>query len=111
MTKMTITEQINAITFAEMTEADFNFLKERALKSVRVNTGERKPTKAQKENEGFKADILAILGEQAMTASQVGAQMGWNGSQKASALLNQLVADGKVEKFSEKRVTLFKAVA
>ena len=49
MTKTTITEQINAIAFDTLTEEQFNFLVERALKSVRKSTGERKPTKAQKE--------------------------------------------------------------
>ena len=48
MTKMTITEQINAIAFDTLTEEQFNFLVERALKSVRKSNGERKPTKVQK---------------------------------------------------------------
>lgn len=58
MTKMTITERINAIDFENMTQADFDFLVERALKSVRTATkGERKPTKAQVARQ---ADLEAV---------------------------------------------------
>lgn len=109
MTKMTITDQINAIAFDTLTEDQFNFLVERALKSVRKSTGERKPTKVQKENEGFKAEILNLLADSdGMTATQVGTAFGWNGSQKASALLKQMVDAGEVVKAKEGRVTLFK---
>ena len=45
---MTLTDRINAIAFDSMTEADFDFLKERALKSVRKGgkPAVRKPSKA-----------------------------------------------------------------
>lgn len=109
MRNVTITEQINRIAFDTLTEDQFNFLVERALKSVRKSTGERKPTKVQKENEGFKAEILNLLADsEGMTATQVGTAFGWNGSQKASALLKQMVEAGSVAKVKEGRVTLFK---
>ena len=111
MTKMTITDQINAIAFDTLTEDQFNFLVERALKSVRKSNGTAKKgqTKTQKENEGFKAEILNLLTDsEGMTATQVGTAFGWNGSQKASALLKQMVEAGSVAKVKEGRVTLFK---
>lgn len=108
MTKMTITDQINAIAFDTLTEDQFNFLVERALKSVRKSNGERKPTKVQKENEGFKTEILNLLADSdGMTATQVGTAFGWNGSQKASALLKQMVDAGEVVKAKNGKATIF----
>ena len=106
---MTLTEQINAIAFGELTEEQFNFLKERALKSIRKSgNAKRGLTKTQKENLGFKEQIVALLAEKGgMTATQIGANFGWNGSQKATALLNQLEKAGEVVKVKEGKVTLF----
>lgn len=106
MTKTTITEQINAIAFDTLTEEQFAFLVERALKSVRKSTGERKPTKTQVANEGLKAEILGILGE-GMTATDVGKALNIS-VQKASALLKQMIDVDEVVKFKEGKVTLFK---
>lgn len=106
MTKTTITEQINAIAFDTLTEEQFAFLVERALKSVRKSTGERKPTKNQVANEGLKAEILGILGE-GMTATDAGKAINIS-VQKASALLKQMVDVGEVVKVKEGKVTLFK---
>lgn len=109
-TKMTITDRINAINFDNMTQADFDFLVDRALKSVKpASKGPRKPTKNQVANDGFKVDILNLLADtDGMTATQVGLAFGWSGSQKASALMNQMVADGKLVKVKDGKVTLFK---
>ena len=51
-------------------------------------------SKKQEENEGVKAAILEILGTEPKTATTVGEAMGIS-TQKASALLRQLVTDGK----------------
>ena len=60
------------------------------------NTKRREtPTKAQVANEGIKVEILAALDEGAELASQVAEKVGVS-TQKASALLRQLVAEGKV---------------
>lgn len=108
MTKTTITERINGINFNSLTEDDFNFLVERALKSVRKANPNavRKPSKHQVENEGIKAQILGILGD-GKTATQVGAELGIS-VQRASALLNQMVDAGTVAKAKEGKVLLFK---
>ena len=108
MTKTTITERINGIAFDTLTEDDFNFLVERALKSVRKANPNavRKPSKHQIENEGIRAQILGILGD-GMTATQVGAELGIS-VQRASALLNQMVDGKTVTKGKEGKVLLFK---
>lgn len=89
MTKTTITEQINSIAYDSITEEQFNFLKERALKSVRKASGERKPTKNQQENVSI-ADKLATYIEEngLVTCTQVEAMYGIS-NQRASAILNR----------------------
>lgn len=106
MEKITITERINGINFETLTEEDFNFLVERALKSVRKSNGVRKPTKNQIENERLKADMLNVLDE-GMTATDAGNAVGIS-VQKASALLKQMVDAGEVVKVKDGKATIFK---
>lgn len=109
--KMTIMDQINAIAFEGLTEDQFDFLVERARKSVRKASAHKGLTKAQKENEEIKDKILEVLMDKgAMTATQVGLAFGWNGSQKATALLNQMVKAGTVERIKEGRAITFSAI-
>ena len=57
-----------------------------------------KPTKAQIENEGIKAEILEVIADgHARTAKEIGAEVGYS-TAKVSALLRALVLDGKAEK-------------
>ena len=109
MTKTTITERINSINFDSLTHDDFNFLVERALKSVRKGNPNavRKPTKTQRENEVLRADILSFLSADGMTAKQVGGHFGL-ATQKVSPQLNALVDAGQAVKVKEGKVTLFK---
>lgn len=108
MTKTTITEQINAIAYDSLTEEQFDFLKERALKSVRKGSPRKGLTKTQKENEGIKDALLEALGE-GLTATDAGKAVGIS-VQKASALLKQLVEAGTVEKVKDGKSTIFKAL-
>ena len=62
-----------------------------------------KPTKAQIENEGFKADILEVVADgHARTAKEIGLEVGIS-TAKASALLRALVLDNKVEKIAPEK--------
>ena len=76
-----------------------------------------KPTKTQEANEFLKAEIMEILTDNGdyMTIAEIKANSEelakFDGSQKISALLSQLIKTGQVEKVTEKRVTRFKAVA
>lgn len=57
-----------------------------------------KPTKAQKENLVIKNEILAYLADgRKRTASQIADEVGYS-TAKISALLRQIVADGKAKK-------------
>ena len=72
------------------------------------NSKERKPTKTQRENEGLKEDLWAYVSENgAKRANEVAVYFGISG-QKASALLNALVKEGRLDKMVEKRVTYFR---
>lgn len=111
MEKVTIMERIDGIAFEGLTEEDFNFLVERARKSVRKGGTRKGLTKAQKENVGIKADILAVLEEKgALTATAVGNELAIS-CQKASALLKQMVDNGEVVKAKDGKATVFSAVA
>ena len=102
---------INTMANVKMTERDFynkviahegipSDIKEYAMEGIakldaknekRKNT----PTKEQLANEGLKENILALLGDKPMVASEVGASLGIS-TQKASALCQLLVKEGKV---------------
>lgn len=107
MTKMTYVEAlaiaINAVEDVEAVE------RLEALKAqLEKRNASRGQTKAQKANEGLKAEILAFVGEAGtVRAGDVATHFGVSG-QKASALLNQLVKAEALEKFAEKKVTFFK---
>lgn len=81
-----------------------------ALKAqlAKRNSGSRKPTKTQRENATLKEDMWAYVSENgAKRANEVAIYFSISG-QKASALLNQLVGEGRLEKLTEKRVTYFR---
>ena len=76
--------------------------------------GEKKMTAVQVANEGLKAEILECMGEhpnQLFTISEMLKSFPCCAeltNQKVSALVRQLVADGKVVKVEEKRKSFFK---
>lgn len=108
--KMTIMDQINAIAFEGLTEDQFDFLVERARKSVRKAGARKGLTKIQKENVGIKNDIITVLAENgAMTATAIGNELGIS-CQKTSALLKQMVDDNEVIKKKDGKATVFTVI-
>ena len=116
MTKMTYAQAIdNAIAlFSQGGQVDAEdretVEKLEALKAqlAKRNGGSRKPTKTQRENATLKEDMWAYVSENgAKRANEVAIYFGISG-QKASALLNQLVGDGHLDKVTEKRITYFR---
>ena len=111
MEKVTIMEQINAIAFEGLTKDQFDFLVERARKSVRKASAKKGMTKGQKENVEVKARIFdALANDGAMTATAVGNALDIS-CQKASALLKQMVDEGEVVKAKDGKATVFSVVA
>lgn len=111
MTKREMYEQIKA-NYA-LTEEEVAFIDHELelLAKKNASTGERKPTATQKANEGVKdaiVDVLVANGEQMTVSEIVKVIDGDYTNQKISALLRQLIADGKVEKVVDKRKSFFK---
>ena len=76
----------------------------------------KKQTKKQEQNVGLKDAIVVVLAtfENGATASEVlTASEDFSGlsNQKISAMLNQLVAEGRVVKTTEKKKSIFSVVA
>ena len=107
---MTRREMFEAIVNGNITDEVREKLEALKTQLAKRNSGERKPTKTQRENEGVKAEILGVLSDEGMQCKAIAEAVGISG-QKCSALLKQLVDAGLAEKYSEKRVTYFKAVA
>jgi len=108
MTKMTYAIAIDNAINGNITEEVREKLEALKTQLAKRNSGERKPTKTQRENEGLKEDIWAFVSENgAKRAGDVAGHFDISG-QKASALLKQLVDAERLERFTEKRVTYFR---
>ena len=109
MTKLTYAMAIDFAINGNITDEVREKLEALKTQLAKRNSGERKPTKTQRENEGVKAEILGVLSDEGKQCKDIAEALGISG-QKCSALLKQLVDAGLAEKYSEKRVTYFKAV-
>jgi len=101
---------VDALNVAIETVADEEVIEK--LTALKAQMGKKrtstKPTKTQVENEGIKANILETLTDEGVTVKTLlGELAGDYTSQKISALLRQLVAEGKVVKTIEKKVSYF----
>lgn len=77
---------------------------------VKRNSADRKPTKAQVENERLKAVVLSVLTAEPATVTDLmgkSEELSALSNQKVSALVNALVDDGKAVKTTEKRKSYF----
>lgn len=112
--KITKKEMFAQIREVVADNADMVAFIDHEIELLSKKSGSKKPTATQVANEGLKDVILKVLeGSDGMTASEVlnaDAEFDGMSNQKISALLRQLVLDGKVEKFSDKKKTLFKLV-
>ena len=80
---------------------------------AKKNSSEKKPTAVQVANEGIKSVIIETLAENGkmMTISEmqkVSAELSELSNQRISALIRQLINDGKVIRVEEKRKAYFK---
>lgn len=83
---------------------------------MKRNSGDKKPTKTQQANANLREVVLDVLRNEGkpMTVTEVFNAMSENpevaSTQKVSALMRQLLLEGKVVKTVEKRVSYFSAV-
>ena len=113
--KMTKKDYFNQILANHnLTEAEANFIKHEIELLEKKASGNRKPTKTQEANIGIKVDILAGMTEgERYTVTELikGIEtIADYSNQKISALLSQLVKDGKVVRTVEKGKTYFALV-
>ena len=109
MTKMTYAVAIDNALNGNITDEFREKLEALKAQLAKRNSGSHKPTKTQRENEGVKDSILGVLTAEGKQCKDIADALGISG-QKCSALLKQLVDEGKAEKYAKKRVTYFKAV-
>ena len=116
MEKMTYVKALNAVLANENLETE---VREKlvalvaSLEKRNAKAGTRKPTKIQRENVAVKDSIVEVLAtfEGPVQAKVVADALALS-NQKASAMLNQLVADGVVVKTEgAKKVSLFALLA
>ena len=110
MTKLTYSQALEvAINAVDGEVAEKLKALKASIDKKNASKGERKPTATQKANVGIKEEILVVLADGAKTVTEVAKALdGELSNQKVSALLRQLIADGKVERFEEKRKAYFK---
>lgn len=83
---------------------------------MKRNSGDKKPTKTQQANANLREVVLDVLRAEGkpMTVTEVFNAMSENpevaSTQKVSALMRQLLLEGKAVKTVEKRVSYFSAV-
>ena len=110
---MTKKENFNAIAtiLNEMGNHDFDeFLAHEVELLSRKRSTSKTPTKRQKENEVLKDVILATLTNEGVTVTELQAkneELGALSNQRVSALLRQMIADGKVVKTVDKKKSYF----
>ena len=112
--KITKRQVITAMLKEEaiVANADYKAYLENELALLDKKSANKKPTKAQEENEGFKTLILEVLTAEGATVSEIQAKnetLAGMSNQKVSALLRALKEEGKVVRDdSDKKRTLFK---
>ena len=108
--KMTIVEQYEVIIAKAkgvLSEDEVKFLEERAEMHSKKNAN-RKPTKAQAENEEIKAKILEVMESgKAYTVTEIQKAVGLESNQKTSALIRQLKEADLVIRKEEKGKAYF----
>ena len=100
-----------------LTEDEQKFVKHEIELLEKKNTTDRKLTAVQVANEGLKSDIVAHMAQTPEIGKTVSmlikevASLSELSNQKVTALMRALVDEGKVEKRTEKKATVFYIVS
>lgn len=100
-------EEVDTILQGDVISKLRKMLEQVEKKSTGAKTG--KPTKAQQENEQVKLEIICCLGDEPKQIKELMQydKLSAYSNQKLSALIRQLVAEGKVKRIEEKKVAKF----
>ena len=108
--KITKKEMFAQIREIVADNADMVAFIDHEIELLNKKSSAKKPTATQVANEGIKDTILDVLGTDGMTVSEVIAasdDLAGLSNQKVSALLKQLVTEGKVVKGTDKKKSVF----
>lgn len=110
--KITKREVINAMLTEEVVKANATYVAylENELALLDKKAQNKKATKTQTENVGLKATILEVLAQGSGTVTEIqsrNTELKALSNQKVSALIKQLVDEGKVSKSTEGRKSVF----
>jgi hypothetical protein len=111
MTKMDKFARLLAMPAVANDKISADFIKHEMELLAKKNSSDRKPTAVQEANNGIKETILAVLANRTMTISEMqkaSAELAELTNQRISALVRQLVQEGKVEREEIKRKAYFK---
>ena len=100
--KVTLKEQIEGIAFETLTAEQFDFLRERALKSIRKASTKKGLTKAQKENIVLAEKVVDFVAEKGVVTIKDVEDFLNVSNQKATAILKIAVANGDLTKTEAK---------
>lgn len=105
--KMTIKERVEAMALENLTQEDFDFLVERALKSIRPAHKSDKPSKAQIERQNELMGVYQFVKDMGrpVTCAEVQANFGWATPQKASRALNDCEGLVKIPAQGKRKVS------
>lgn len=110
--KITKREVINAMLAEEViiTNDTYKAYLEHELELLDKKAANKKPSKTQEENVEIKAEIVSVLSEEKTTVSELMTKsdtLKGLSNQKISALLRQLVEEGKAVKTIDKKKSYF----
>ena len=115
--KMTKRDYFNVLLNIEAVKGNdelVNFIKHEVELLEKKNAADKKPTAQQKENDGIKDAVLNGMADNRMyTITELIKEVPECAdltNQRVSALVRQLVAEDKVERFEEKRKAYFRKV-
>ena len=112
MTKMTQKDYFNEIiALAKANERnDLVEFAEGRIAVLEKKASSKKPTKTQEENVAIKDEIMNVLTDEGVTVSDLQSKsevLGSLSNQRVSALLRQLIAEGKAVKTVDKKKSFF----
>lgn len=115
ITKVEMFEAIKAVEAVAVNEEMVKFI-DHEIELLNKKSANKKATKTQEENVGFKAEIKRVLeeAEGGMTVTEIQAKsevLGGLSNQRVSALLRQLKDEGVVDKTIDKKKSYFSLVA
>ena len=109
--KITKREMFTSIREVVADNADMVAFIDHEIELLDKKSSSKKPTATQVANEGLKTTILTVLTDEGKTASEVLAsstEFSGLSNQKISALLKQLVEEGKVVKETDSKKSVFR---